>query len=115
MIKTILVTALIMAISVTSSTAGTITKSAWAPNECGTEPVVPVIDTRDEVAYNASIKAINEWQQLTNTFNTCLVNEANADNALIAKSANDIQGRFKATVEKIKSEIEAGKARLEKQ
>jgi len=115
MIKTILVTAIVMVVSVTSSTAGTITKSAWAPSNCGTEPVAPVIDTRDEVAYNASIKAINEWQVLTNTFNTCLVNEANADSGLIAKSANEIQGRFKAAVEKIKSEIDEGKARLEKQ
>jgi len=49
-----------------------------------------------------------------NAYNTCLINEANADNALIAKMANQEQSRFRATIEKIRTYTDAGKAKLDK-
>lgn len=66
-----------------------------------------------EMPYNKSVKAINEWQQKANTYNTCLINEANSDNALIAKVANEEQSRLRAAIEKIKTETMAAKAKLD--
>lgn len=94
-------------------TAGTITNGKWSPSGCGTEPVVPVIEQSSVDAYNKSVKAINEWQQKANSYNTCLINEANADNALIAKMANEEQSRLRAAIEKIKTDTGAAKAKLD--
>jgi len=96
-----------------SGTAGVINKGAWVPADCGVEPEPPVLDQTTYETYNQSIALINEWQQKANTYNACLINEANADNALIAKTANEQQSRFKATVEKINKETAAAKALLE--
>jgi hypothetical protein len=41
------------------------------------------------------------------------VNEANADNALIAKTANEKQNKFRLAVEKIKVDTDAAKALLD--
>ena len=106
-------TAVIIVASVSAGTAGTITNGTWAPRDCGTEPVVPVIEQSSVDAYNKSVKAINEWQQKANTYNTCLINEANADNALIAKTANEEQSRLRAAIEKIKADTDTAKARLD--
>ncbi len=53
--------------------------------------MVPVIDQSSVDAYNQSVKAINDWQQKANAYNGCLIKEANADNTLIANSANGEQ------------------------
>jgi hypothetical protein len=113
MIRRMLFTATIMLTAV-SGTAGTITNGIWSPNGCGAEPKPPVIEQSSVDAYNQSIKAINEWQQKANTYNTCLINEANKDNALIAKAANDEQDRFHALIEKIKSATDKAKAKLDR-
>lgn len=102
-----------MVASVSAGTAGTITNGTWAPSACGTEPVVPVIEQSSVDAYNKSVKAINEWQQKANAYNTCLINEANADNALIAKAANEAQSRLRSTFEKVKADTTAAKTRLD--
>jgi hypothetical protein len=44
---------------------------------------------------------------------TCLINEASADNVLIAKVANEEQSRLRAAIEKIKTETMAAKAKLD--
>lgn len=106
-------TALIMGATVSVGTAGTITNGTWSPSACGTEPLVPVIDQSSIDAYNRSVKAINEWQQKANSYNTCLINEANADNALIAKTANEEQSRLRTTIEKIKTDTDAAKTKLD--
>ncbi len=97
-----------------SSMAGTITNGAWLPTGCGTEPVIPVIEQASVDAYNQSVKAINDWQQKANSYNGCLIKEANVDNALIANVANEEQARLKATIEKIQSEAATVKAKLDK-
>ena len=76
--------------------------------------MVPVIEQSSVDAFNNSVKMINEWQQKASAYNTCLINEANADNALIAKMANQEQSRFRATIEKIRTYTDAGKAKLDK-
>ncbi len=113
MIKQLFFTAAITLIAV-SATAGTIANGAWSPNGCGTEPAVPVIGQSSVDAYNQSVKAINDWQQKATTYNGCLIKEANADNALIANSANDEQARLKTAIEKIQVEITAAKDKLDK-
>jgi hypothetical protein len=105
------VTILLAAVSV--STAGTITNEAWSPSGCGTEPVAPIIEQDSIDAYNKSIKAINDWQQKIQAFNECMIKEANADNGLIAKTANNQQNRLRAVLDKIKSDMAAAKAKLE--
>jgi hypothetical protein len=75
--------------------------------------VAPVIEQSSVDTYNKSVKAINEWQQKANTYNSCLINEANADNALIAKTANEEQSQLKAVMEKIKADTDAAKAKLD--
>jgi len=114
MIQRTFFTTAIMVTSISAGTAGTITNGTWAPSACGNEPPVPVIEQSSVDAYNKSIKAINEWQQKANTYNTCLINEANADNALIAKTANEEQSRLRAAIEKIKTDTTIAKAKLDR-
>jgi hypothetical protein len=113
MIRRLLFTATIM-FSTVSGTAGTITNGNWSPNGCGSEPATPIIEQGSVDAYNQSVKAINEWQKKANAYNTCLIDEANKDNALIAKAANDEQSRFRALIEKIKSDTAKAKAKLDR-
>ncbi len=114
MIQRIFIAAVIMVATPSVGTAGTITNGAWLPSGCGTEPIVPVIEQSNVDAYNKSVKAINEWQQKANAYNTCLINEANADNALIAKTANEEQSRLRAAIEKIKTDTTIAKAKLDR-
>jgi len=113
MIKTTYFTVLLIIASVSVSTAGSINNNNWAPSACGNEPEVPVIKQDNIETYNQSIKSINEWQLAANTYNTCVVNEANADNALIARIANEKQNKFRSVVEKIKVDTDAAKALLD--
>ena len=114
MIQRTFFAAVIMVATASVGTAGTITNGAWSPSGCGTEPIVPVIEQSNVDAYNKSVKAINEWQQKANAYNTCLINEANADNALIAKTANEEQSRLRAAIEKIKTDATIAKAKLDR-
>ncbi len=94
------------------SFAGTIANGVWSPSACGTEPVAPAIEQDSIDAYNKSVKAINDWQTKAQAFNECVINEANADNAIIAKTANDQQSRLHGILDKIKSDMVAAKAKL---
>ncbi len=97
-----------------SGTAGTLTNGVWAPSGCGTEPEVPVIDQTNVETYNQSVKAVNDWQQKANAYNGCLINEANADNALIANAANEEQERLRINIEKIQADTNAARDKLDK-
>jgi len=105
----------LMFFSITVVKAGSVVNGVWSPGNCGIKQPPPVIDQSSIDAYNKSIKTVNEWQHVANGYMTCLINEANADNALIAKVANDEQANFRAEVEKIKTETEAAKQKLDKQ
>lgn len=112
--KLMLVVTLIF-FSITVVNAGGVVNGVWSPSHCGVKQSAPVIDQSSIDAYNNSIKTADEWQHGTNDYMTCLINEANADNALIAKIANDEQAKFRAEVEKIKLETAAAKQKLDKQ
>ncbi len=114
MIRRTMFTAIIMVSTASICTAGTIANRIWSPSGCGTKPVVPVIDQSGVDAYNKSIKSINEWQQKANAYNSCLINEANADNALISKTANGEQAQFRAAIEKIKTDTDVAKAKIDR-
>ena len=114
MIQRTFFAAVVMVATISTGTAGSITNGTWSPSGCGVEPVVPVIEQSSVDAYNKSVKAINEWQQKANAYNTCLINEANADNALIAKTANEEQSRLRAAIEKIKTDTTIAKAKLDR-
>ena len=110
-------TALMIFATVSVGTAGTISNGVWAPKACGIEPEIPIVQSQQDnvETYNQSIHMINEWQQKTNAYNSCVINEANADNAVIAKTATEQQNKFRAAVEKIKIATDAAKAKLDKQ
>ena len=105
-------TVAILLAAISAGSAGTITNGAWSPSACGTEPVAPAIEQDSIDDYNKSIKAINDWQKKARAFNECVIKEANADNSLIVKTANDQQSRLHAVLDKIKSEMDAAKAKL---
>ncbi len=114
MIKRAYLSLALMTASISVCTAGSINFNVWTPSACGNEPEVPAIKQENIETYNQSIKTINEWQQAANAYNTCVVNEANTDNALIAKTANEKQNKFRLAVEKIKIDTDAAKALLDK-
>lgn len=113
MIQKTFFTTVIMVAIVSVGTAGTITNGTWSPSGCGTVPAVPVIEQDSVDAYNKSVKEINEWQKKANAYNSCVINEANADNALIAKTANEEQSRFRAVIDKIKVDSIVAKAKVD--
>ena len=113
MIQKTFFTAVIMVATASVGTAGTITNGTWSPSGCGTVPAAPVIEQGSVDAYNKSVKEINEWQKKANAYNSCVINEANADNALIAKTANEEQSRFRAVIDKIKVDSTAAKAKVD--
>lgn len=105
--------AVVLVATVSVGTAGTISNGAWSPSACGAEPEIPVVEQDSIETYNQSIKTINDWQQKANAYNACVINEANADNALIAKMATEQQNKFRAAAEKIKTATDAAKAKLD--
>lgn len=110
--RTFLTMAILLA-AVSVGTAGTITNGSWSASGCGPEPVAPAIELSSIDAYNRSIKAINDWQTKAHAFNECVIKEANADSALISKTANDQQSRLRSVFDKIKNDMDAAKAKLE--
>ncbi|UOA07476.1 hypothetical protein KKZ03_14525 [Methylobacter sp. S3L5C] len=115
MLKKAFMTAIFIVVTISVGTAGTINNGTWSPSACGAEPEVPVIKQDNVETYNQSINLINEWQQKANAYNSCIINEANADNAIIAKTATEQQNKFRVAVEKIKSATDTAKAKLDKQ
>lgn len=98
----------------TSSNAGTLVNGTWSPAGCGERPVAPAVSTTSIADYNRSVEVVNEWQKQAQEYNSCLVNEANADNALIAKTANDQQAKFREEIDHISAEADKAKAVLDK-
>lgn len=115
MVNKLMMLALVIFFNVSIAEAGNVVIGVWVPSHCGFKQSVPVIDQSSVDAYNKSIKEINDWQHLANDYMNCLINEANADNALIAKTANEEQAKFRAEVEDIKFKTDAAKQKLDKQ
>ncbi len=96
-----------------SSNAGTLADGTWLPNECGEKPVAPSIDASSVDGFNRSLETIRVWQERANEYNTCLIEEANADIALIAETANEEQEKFQVEVDKISQDAIKIKADLD--
>jgi hypothetical protein len=94
--------------------AGTFADGTWNAAQCGATPENPVIDDSGVDAYNASLKTIKAWQQKAQEYNNCVVNEANADNEVIAKAANVQQERFRAAIAEISSVANTVKTKLDR-
>ena len=96
--------------------AGSLTNASWTPSEaCGVKPALPTIDDSSIEAYNKSVAAINEWQKKANAYYECLVKEANADNAVIAETANREQEAYRQAVQIIGEKAAAAKNKLDQQ
>lgn len=96
-----------------SSNAGTLVNGTWSPMGCGERPVAPAVNTASITDYNRSVETINEWQKRAQQYNSCLVDEANADNALIARTANDQQAKFREEIDRINAETDKARAELD--
>ena len=94
--------------------AGTLSSTDWKPTGCGEKVPAPVVNTKSVDDYNKSIKDINAWQKKAQDYYSCVVNEANTDNQLIANSANAAQDEFKQEVQRIQKEATDGKTKVEK-
>lgn len=94
--------------------AGTLLNGGWKPNNCGIKPNAPIVDDSSVEAFNKSVTAINNWQQLAKTYFECLIKEANADNSVIADTANREQSDYRQSVEKISNAANEAKKKLEK-
>ena len=106
-------TAVLFAATASVCSAGTINKGVWTPSACGVEPALPAVNQTTVDSYNKSVKTINDWQQKVAAYQTCLVKEANDDNAAIAKSANEKQAKLQALTDKIHADTQAAKAKLD--
>lgn len=105
---------LLFATSVSVCLAGSLNKGVWSPSNCPPDPTAkaPKINSASAEGFNKSVKDFNDWQKQVSDYNTCIVNEANADNTAIANSVNGQQEKLKALAEKLHGEAEAAKTKL---
>jgi hypothetical protein len=112
MLKRILMASILLTCAA-SPIAGELKDGIWVSGTCGIRQEAPLINAGTLDSYNASVKAVNEWQLATKVYDDCLVKEANADSALIAKTATEEQDKLKEIINKINAELNAGRAQLE--
>lgn len=112
MLKRFVVT-VVLSFSAVSATAGDLKEGVWIPSACGSRQEPPVVDVTTIDSYNASVKALNEWQRAIKVYDDCLVKEANTDSAVIANTAKAEQGALKAIVDKLNNDLDAARATLE--
>jgi hypothetical protein len=98
----------------TIAQAGSLADGGWKPANCGEKPKPPAVDDKDVDGFNNSVKATNEWQLQARTYFECLVNEANADNSVIADFANKEQAEYRQSVEATRTSLDAAKKKLDK-
>lgn len=96
------------------ATAGSIANGSWTPVGCGDKPASPVIPDSDVKAFNAAMNQINDWQTKVRAYFECMVKEANADNTIIAESANRQQAEHQKLVESLNAQIDAAEKKLSK-
>lgn len=104
---------LLLAAALNLAEAGMLAGGSWNPAHCGAEPVKPELDDQNVEVFNKSVAAINAWQQQFHVYLECLIKEANADNALIADSANRAQEDFRREVQKVAEQAEKMKKKLD--
>jgi len=93
--------------------AGTLSEGIWTPNGCGEQPEKPSLDSGSLAAYNESLGNVNDWQRRSDKYFDCVAKEATADNALIAKTANDTQAKYRQAADNIHQQADELKGELE--
>jgi hypothetical protein len=72
--------------------AGTIANGVWTPN-CPENPgPAPTMDGHNSASYTKSTKEYQAWQDKASPFQTCVNNEAKADQNAVIGGANKIMG-----------------------
>ena len=98
---------------------------AWAPQNCGSEPVAPAVDVSTVERYNASVDKVTAYQKEARAYNSCVVRSAMHEETAISEDAKEriafvhdsstaVQKRIAANFEKLTATLKAGNARLQK-
>ena len=95
--------------------AGTLNNGSWSPNGCGTMPEAPAVNSSSVDTINQSIAAVNDWQKQLQTYDECMIREANADTTAIANSAKAQQTQYRGVSEKITAEVTAGREKFSRE
>jgi len=92
-----------------TANAGSLNNGSWSPSGCGARPEAPNIDSNSVDTLNQSIVAVNAWQKQLQTYDECMIKEANADVAAISNAANAQQVQYREASTKINTELAAAK------
>lgn len=92
-----------------AANAGTLNNGNWSPSGCGAMPETPNVNASSVDTLNQSIAAVNDWQKQLQTYDECMIKEANADAAAISNAANAQQVRYREASAKITAELAAGR------
>ncbi len=92
-----------------AANAGTLNNGGWSSSGCGAMPEAPKINLNSVDTLNQSIVAVNDWQKQLQTYDDCMIKEANADTAAISNAANVQQTRYREASTKINAELSAGR------
>ena len=95
-----------------AANAGTLNDGSWSPSGCGAMPEAPNVNSNNVDSLNRSITAVNDWQKQLQTYDECIIREANADTAAISSAANAQQVRYREVSAKINAELVAGRDKL---
>lgn len=98
-----------------AANAGTLDNGNWSPSGCGTLSEAPGVDSSSIDAINQSIAAVNEWQKQVQSYDECMIKEANADTSAIANSANAKQTQYREASKKINADAAAGREKFGRQ
>ncbi|SCX89039.1 hypothetical protein SAMN05216420_101237 [Nitrosospira sp. Nl5] len=90
-----------------AANAGTLDNGNWSPSGCGAMPEAPNVNASSVDTLNKSIAAVNDWQKQLQTYDECMIKEANADAAAISNAANAQQVRYREASAKINAELTA--------
>jgi hypothetical protein len=92
-----------------AANAGTLDNGNWSPSGCGAMPEAPNVNASSVDTLNKSIAAVNDWQKQLQTYDECMIKEANADTAAISNAANAQQVRYREASAKLTAELTAGR------
>jgi hypothetical protein len=83
-----------LCVAALSTNAGTLKKTEWESNNCGTKPLAPALNYDSVEEFNDSIATMNAWQRETVAYFECVGKEANADIKKITDTVGAQQKEF---------------------
>jgi hypothetical protein len=102
-----------LCVATLSTNAGTLKKTAWESNNCGTKPLAPALNYDSVEEFNDSIATMNAWQRETVAYFECVGKEANADIKKITDTLGAQQKEFETYVEKNNADAAEVKQKVE--